>query len=73
MGSFESYGLTGTLKDGSLYRRDQEPVALADSSSGNVVGGHGWAGSVAAFLDLLEGKGENPDYFESGGEQRRRL
>jgi hypothetical protein len=44
------------LHNGSLYRRGQEPVSLEDSSTGNVVGGHGWAGSVTDFLDLLEGK-----------------
>jgi predicted dehydrogenase len=57
---FESYGCEGTLREGSLYRRGQEPVALKDSSTGNVVGGHGWAGSVADFLNLLEGKIANP-------------
>ncbi len=65
-GFFESYGLTGTLKEGSLYRRDEEPVALEDTSTGNVVGGHGWAGSVVAFLDLLEGKAENPITSKAG-------
>jgi predicted dehydrogenase len=55
-GFFESYGCDGTLHNGSLYRRGHEPVPLEDSSKGNVVGGHGWAGSVTDFLDLLDGK-----------------
>ena len=65
-GFFESYGPTGTLKEGGLYRRGQEPRPLEDSSSGNVVGGHGWAGSVVAFLDLLEGKAGNPITSRAG-------
>ena len=54
------YGTEGTLWKGKLYRRDQETVALEDTSAREVVGGHGWAGSVVEFLDLLDGKIENP-------------
>ncbi len=65
-GFFEGYGRDGALREGSLYRRGQEPVALEDSSAGNVVGGHGWAGSVVDFLDLLEGKRANPISSKAG-------
>jgi len=54
------YGTEGTLWKGKLYRRDQKPVELEDTSVGEVVGGHGWAESVVEFLDLLAGEIENP-------------
>jgi len=54
------YGTEGTLWKGKLHRRDQEPVEIEDTSEGAAVGGHGWGGSVAEFLDLMEGKIENP-------------
>jgi predicted dehydrogenase len=57
---FEAYGCDGTLHGGMLHRRGQEPVKLEDQSLRNVVGGHGWAGSVVDFLDLLDGKIDNP-------------
>ena len=57
---FESYGDHGTLSDGKLFQRDTEPVALKKSTAVEVVGGHGWAESVTDFLDLLDGKTENP-------------
>jgi predicted dehydrogenase len=57
---FEAYGCDGTLHDGMLHRRGQEPVRLEDRSSENLAGGHGWAGSVTAFLDLLDHKIDNP-------------
>ena len=60
------YGTEGTLWKGKLYGRDQETVEFEDSATGEVVGGHGWAGSVVQFLDLLEGKIENPITTQAG-------
>jgi predicted dehydrogenase len=57
---FEAYGAKGIVNDGMLHRRGEEPVRLEDRSSKNVAGGHGWAGSVTDFLDLLDGKIDNP-------------
>ena len=54
------YGTEGTLWQGKLYRRDAEPVALEAAFTDAAVGGHGWGRSVVDFLDLLEGKVENP-------------
>lgn len=54
------YGTEGTLWKGKLYRRDQDPVDIEESSTHEVVGGHGWGRSVVDFLDLLDGKIENP-------------
>ena len=59
-GHLAVYGSEGTLWKGKLYRRHQETVDIEDTSEGEVVGGHGWAGSVVDFLDTLEGKIENP-------------
>ncbi|MDI7275971.1 MAG: Gfo/Idh/MocA family oxidoreductase [Anaerolineae bacterium] len=56
----ECFGRDGTLSQGKLYRRGMEPVQIEDTSSKNVAGGHGWAGSVVDFLNLLEGRIENP-------------
>lgn len=36
-GLFESYGVDGTLHEGKLYRRGEEPVSLENTSSTNVV------------------------------------
>ena len=57
---YECYGTNGTLSHGKLYVRGQEPADLEDTSSANLIGGHGWGGSVPDFLSLLEGKIENP-------------
>jgi predicted dehydrogenase len=57
---YECYGTNGTLSHGKLYVRGQETVDLEDTSSPNLIGGHGWGGSVPDFLSLLEGKIENP-------------
>ena len=54
------YGTEGTLWKGKLYRRGQEATTVEDTSSRNVVGGHGWGQSVVDFLDVVEGKTENP-------------
>jgi predicted dehydrogenase len=56
----ECYGTTGTLFQGKLHRRNEEPVEMEDTASANLIGGHGWGGSVPDFLSLLEGKIENP-------------
>ena len=58
-GMLAVYGAEGSLWQGKLYRRDEEPVELEDPQ-GEVVGGHGWAGAVVDFLDVLEGKKPNP-------------
>lgn len=54
------YGTEGTLWKGRLYRRDQEPAPVEESSAHEAVGGHGWGRSVVDFLDLLDGKIDNP-------------
>jgi predicted dehydrogenase len=53
------YGTEGSLWQGELHRRGEEPVAFEDDPV-EVIGGHGWAGSVSGFLDALEGKAPNP-------------
>ena len=58
-GMLAVYGAEGSLWQGKLYRRSEEPVELADQQ-GEIVGGHGWAGAVVDFLDVLEGKKPNP-------------
>jgi predicted dehydrogenase len=60
------YGTEGSLWRGTLYRRGEEPVALEDTSSISVVGGHAWGAAVRAYLDLLEGKGDNPTTAREG-------
>jgi predicted dehydrogenase len=57
---FECFGTQGTLSGGALHRRDEEPVDLEDTSSANLIGGHGWGGSVPDFLSVLEGRMTNP-------------
>jgi predicted dehydrogenase len=53
----EVYGSDGTLREGKLFRRDQEPVGLEDLVRRGSAGGHGWPGAIADFLDVLtEGK-----------------
>ena len=59
-GMLAVYGTEGTLWNGKLYRRGEEPVDLPDSSEDAAVGGHGWGRSVIDFLDTLDGKMENP-------------
>lgn len=56
----EIYGNNGTLTKGDLVRRGEDPTPLAEEAGGAVVGGHGWGGSVTAFLDTLDGKIANP-------------
>jgi predicted dehydrogenase len=56
----EVYGSDGTLLGGTLMRRDRKPVQLKDSRTYKSEGGHGWPAAVADFLDLVEGKIENP-------------
>jgi len=58
-GMLAVYGAEGSLWQGKLYRRREEPVELEDQQ-GEIVGGHGWAGAVVDFLDVLEGKKPNP-------------
>ncbi|MEM7344929.1 MAG: Gfo/Idh/MocA family oxidoreductase [Chloroflexota bacterium] len=54
------YGTEGTLWKGKLFRRDQEPVSLDADTEEEVIGGHGWGRSVIDFLDLVDGKIDNP-------------
>ena len=58
-GMLAVYGAEGSLWQGKLYRRGEEPVVFEDKL-GEIVGGHGWAGAVVDFLDVLEGKIPNP-------------
>jgi len=59
-GMLAVYGRDGTIDGGTLYRRDAEPVELADPSALQGAGGHGWPGAVADFLNVLDGSIENP-------------
>jgi len=56
----EVFGNEGTLQEGNLYRRDEEPLELEDDGGHEAAGGHGWPGAVRDFLDALDGKQENP-------------
>lgn len=56
----EVYGTEGTLSKGKLIRRDADPVDVEEPAGETVIGGHGWGGSVADFLDTLDGKIDNP-------------
>ena len=59
-GFLEVYGSEGTLREGKLFRREEEPVELpADAGTGSA-GGHGWPGAIADFLDVLTGRIVNP-------------
>jgi len=60
------FGTEGTLFQGKLIRRGEKPITLEETGSGALVGGHGWGRSVIAFLDLLEGKTENPIPMQDG-------
>jgi predicted dehydrogenase len=62
------YGTEGTLWKGQLYRRNEETVAIAASSTDEVVGGHGWGRSVVDFLNLLDGKISNPIPARNGAQ-----
>ena len=59
-GMLAVYGTEGTLWNGKLYRRGEDPVDLPNASDDAAVGGHGWGRSVVDFLDTLDGKLENP-------------
>ncbi len=59
-GMLAVYGTEGTLWNGKLHRRGEEPVALPNTSDDATVGGHGWGRSVIDFLDTLDGRMENP-------------
>ena len=59
-GMLAVYGTEGTLWNGKLYRRGEEPATLPNLSDEAVVGGHGWGRSVVDFLDTLDGRIENP-------------
>ncbi|MXY50550.1 MAG: Gfo/Idh/MocA family oxidoreductase [Gemmatimonadetes bacterium] len=59
-GMLAVYGTAGTLWNGKLYRRGEEPVSLPNVSDEAAVGGHGWGRSVIDFLDTLDGRIENP-------------
>ncbi len=59
-GMLAVYGTEGTLWNGKLYRRGEEPVTLPNVSDEAAVGGHGWGRSVIDFLDTLDGRIENP-------------
>ena len=53
------YGSEGSLWQGQLHRRGEESFSFGEES-GEIVGGHGWAGAVVDFLDVLDGKIPNP-------------
>ena len=59
-GMLAVYGTEGTIWNGTLYRRGEEPVTLPNVSDEAAVGGHGWGRSVIDFLDTLDGRIENP-------------
>ena len=41
-------------------RTEDRPALFPRCPQGEVGGGHGWAGAVVDFLDVLEGKKPNP-------------
>ena len=53
----EVFGSNGTLHDGKLLRRGDEPVELAQPEKVGV--GHGWDLTSAEFLDVIDGKCDN--------------
>ncbi|NKB72121.1 MAG: hypothetical protein GKR89_34010 [Candidatus Latescibacteria bacterium] len=59
-GFLAAYGTDGSLWQGNLHRRDQETIELPEPPISAAESGHGWAGSVTDFLDLLEGRIDNP-------------
>lgn len=58
-GMLAVYGSEGSLWQGQLHRRGEESFSFGEES-GEIVGGHGWAGAVVDFLDVLDGKIPNP-------------
>jgi predicted dehydrogenase len=58
-GMLAVYGSEGSLWQGQLHRRGEEPVTF-DEEPSEIVGGHGWADAVVDFLDVLDGKMSNP-------------
>ncbi len=56
----EVYGSEGTLRDGKLYKRPEEPTELKDILEIKHPRGHGWAGAVTDFISLLKGEIDNP-------------
>lgn len=59
-GFFAAYGTEGTLWKGKLFRRGKEPVELENKFPSVTVREHHWNQSVKMFLDMVEGKIENP-------------
>ncbi|HDZ42730.1 hypothetical protein LCGC14_0367920 [marine sediment metagenome] len=53
----EIFGRDGTLHDGKLLRRGQEPVELPEPEKVGV--GHGWNLTTREFLDVIDGKIDN--------------
>ena len=53
----EVFGTGGTLHDGKLLRRGDEPVELAAPEKAGV--GHAWDITAAEFLDVIDGKCDN--------------
>ena len=56
----EVYGAEGTLREGKLYRRHEEPNELRDILGIEHTRGHGWAGAVTDFISLVNGEMDNP-------------
>lgn len=56
----EVFGAEGTLREGRLLRRNQDPVELQPAAAHRSAGGHGWPGAVADFLSVVEGTLPNP-------------
>ena len=56
----EVYGAEGTLREGKLYKRPEEPTELEDILGIEHPRGHGWAGALTDFISLVKGEIENP-------------
>lgn len=56
----EVYGAEGTLREGRLYKRPEEPTELEDVLGIEHPRGHGWAGAVKDFISLVKGEIDNP-------------
>jgi predicted dehydrogenase len=56
----EVFGTEGTLTGQAMLQKGRNGQEQLEKITGELIGGHGWGGSVIEFLDLLEGKIENP-------------
>jgi predicted dehydrogenase len=56
----EVFGTEGTLTGQAMLQKGRNGQEQLEKITGELIGGHGWGETVIEFLDLLEGKIENP-------------